>query len=126
MEFSTPEFGGRPPIDGYGDGGFRIDQKRVKGSMLLLPDGSFGPWAAATPEDILPSALTDLLTHREVFDLILIGTGATHALLPKDTRVFLREEGVHAEIMTTGAAARTYNVLLGEGRRIGAALLAVA
>ncbi|MBD3669127.1 MAG: Mth938-like domain-containing protein [Parvibaculaceae bacterium] len=125
MEFSNPDFGAQPPIDAYGDGGFRIDKKRVEGSMLLLPDEGMFPWDVSSVHDMTIEHFDRLIGARETFDLVLIGSGETLQLPPKPVREELAAIPLHFEVMDTGAACRTYNVLLGEGRRVAAALLAV-
>jgi uncharacterized protein len=58
-------------------------------------------------------------------ELLLIGTGARMAQIDRTLRQALRADGVVIEVMDTGAACRTYNVLMAEGRRVAAALIAV-
>ena len=63
-------------------------------------------------------------THSEI-DVLLVGTGVKLSEIPTTFRNSIEAAGVNVEIMSTPIACRTYNVLLGEGRRIGAALLAI-
>ena len=115
---------GRAPVDTYGNGGFRFAEMSHKGSILCLPSGIYG-WAAVTPQDF------NIGIFQRVFDesgleLLLVGTGQDLVPLPVDLLDHLSEKGIRADSMSTGAAARTFNVLLAEGRSVGAALLAVA
>ncbi|MGE0846650.1 MAG: Mth938-like domain-containing protein [Flavobacteriaceae bacterium] len=115
---------GRAPIDAYGNGGFRFAGMSHRGSLLLLP-GGIHAWEA-TAFDGLDRAVLDLLRAEvEAIDTLLVGTGATLVPLAPKLRVRLREMGIGADSMSTGSAARTYNVLLAEGRKVAAALIAV-
>ncbi|MCE7997929.1 MAG: hypothetical protein HEP70_03615 [Rhodobiaceae bacterium] len=125
MELSNTDFGNQPPIDAYGDRGFRLDKKRVEGSMYLLPDAGMFPWGVATIGDVTSSDFDEIAAAAESFDLLLIGTGATLEFPTADVRAYLANIPLHFEVMDTGAACRTYNVLLGEQRRVAAALIAV-
>lgn len=126
MDLSNTDFTGPPPIDAYGDGGFRLDKKRVEGSMILLPQAGMFPWGISVPAEILPATFDQLVAAADSFDLILIGTGNQIALPPRETLEFLSNIPLHFDVMDTGAACRTYNILLGENRRVAAALLAVS
>ena len=116
---------GRHPLDAYGAGGFRFADMSHRGSILALPSGVYA-WAAAAPGEITTSSLAQLFkeTHG-LIDLLLVGTGHELVRVPALLRLRLADFGVKCEAMQTGSAARTYNVLLGENRRVAAALLAV-
>ena len=114
---------GTHAIEGYGPGGFRFAGISHRGSILALPSGIHA-WDVATPEDLTLAAFSRVIAEgRGQIDHLLIGTGAR--MLPLfDLRDQLRAVGLHAEPMATDAAARTYSILLGEKRRVAAALLA--
>lgn len=117
-------FPGRAPIDAYGNGGFRFADMSHRGSILCLPSGIHG-WepadaAALTIEDFAP-----LLAEGNVIEILLVGMGRDLRPLPADLRKRLREAGISADPMSTGAAVRTFNVLLAEERAVAAALIAV-
>jgi uncharacterized protein len=115
-------FPGRAPIDAYGNGGFRFAEMSHIGSILCMPSGIYG-WE---PSEIL--AFIDfekLIAEVDSFDVLLVGMGVEIRPIPKALREALKERNVVAEPMSTGAAVRTYNVLLAEERRVAAALLAV-
>jgi uncharacterized protein len=111
-------------IDGYGDGGFHFGGMSHRGSILALPSGVYA-WDAATPDDLVIGAFTRVLSEpRGAIEHLLIGTGTE--LLPLfDLRDALRRAGLKSEPMATAAATRTYSILLGEKRKVAAALLAV-
>jgi uncharacterized protein len=105
------------PIDGYGPGFFRIDGKVLHGPCLITPWGA-GAWGGL--EDT-----ATLLALTGKIDVMFIGMGAEIAHVPADFRETLETAGIGVEVMNSPAAARTYNVLLSEGRRVAAALLPV-
>jgi uncharacterized protein len=115
---------GRAPIDAYGNGGFRFAGMSHKGSILCLPSGIHA-WNAATPADISETALARVLDEANNLDVLLVGTGRTQVFASPSLRRLFEERAIALEAMSTGAAARTYNVLLAEDRSVAAALLAV-
>jgi uncharacterized protein len=124
MTPATPRYPGRAPIDAYGNGGFRFAEMSHRGSILCLPSGVYA-WQPAAPSEIETAALAPVLAERGALDLLLLGTGRRSQPLGAEVRRAFDAAGVALEVMDTGAACRTYNVLLGEGRPVGAALLAV-
>ena len=114
---------GRAPVDSYGNGGFRFAEMSHRGSILCLPSGIYG-WTAQVPADITLANFKRVLAEQEL-ELVLVGTGSDLVPLPASLREALMVKGIRADPMSTGAAARTFNVLLAEGRSVGAALLAV-
>jgi uncharacterized protein len=113
-------FAGGVPIDGYAPGAFRVAGAVHRGPLAMLPGGA-APWAGLPEIRLFLDQIADL-------DLVLIGAGAEFGLPGTElvsARAELEAAGVGVEIMSTGAACRTYNVLLSEGRRIAAALMPV-
>ena len=121
MEFKRQSTGGLS-IDSYGDGGFRIDGRWYDGPVLVLPD-AVHPWAARSPEEVSIDGLGPILDCEPGVEILLFGLGRGFAVPPAGVRESLAEAGISADPMDTGAAARTYNVLLLESRRVAAALL---
>ncbi|MEQ8818022.1 MAG: Mth938-like domain-containing protein [Thalassobaculum sp.] len=114
-------------IHGYGDGGFRIAQVFHRGPVLVMPETTL-PWSVVPASALDPldlDALEPILAAEFRFDILLIGTGATQVFVPPAVRQRIRERGPVAEMMDSGAACRTFNLLLAEGRRVAAALLPV-
>lgn len=111
-------------ISSYGDGGFRIGEQRSIGSLIITPGGYY-PWEISDSTAIRFDSLKQITDQRDEIDILLIGTGERMVFLPKDLKQALREAGLGVDIMATGAAARTYNILLAEGRKVAAALIAV-
>lgn len=106
-----------PPVDGYGPGFFRIGGEVHHGAVLVLPTGVVA-WGGYEDEATLMQAAGQL-------DVLFIGTGAEIAHIPTGLRSALEDAGLGVESMASPPAARTYNVLLSEGRRVGVALLPV-
>jgi uncharacterized protein len=123
MTATEARYPGRAPIDAYGNGGFRFAHTSHRGSLLCLPSGIYA-WERPDPNRIY--AYSAVLAESEALDLLLLGTGRSLMLPGGDVRRALLEAGVSLEVMDTGAACRTYNVLLAEGRPVAAALVAVA
>ena len=114
---------GRHAIEAYGAGGFRFGGMGHRGSLLALPSGLY-PWDVLTLVDVTVAALHRLFEEADEIDHVLIGTGDTFALVDDSVVRACRERRIVAEPMATAAAARTYNILLGERRRVAAALVA--
>ncbi len=115
---------GRHLIDAYGAGGFRFADMSHKGSILMLPSG-VKAWAARDREPWRGADFTDVFAEAEAIELLLIGTGIDLRPLPEALRWRFRELRIATELMTTPPAARTYNILVAEGRKIAAALISV-
>ena len=115
-------------IDSYGNGGFRFGEMSHRGSILCLPNGV---WASrvTTPAEIDEQALALVFESAgggaNAVNHFLVGTGMDPAILPAALRQKFRDSKIAVEVMTTGAAIRTYNILLGENRPVGALLIAV-
>lgn len=123
MEFTEINSSEEAFVAGYGDGGFRMGDSRFEGSMMITPDG-FYPWVVSEKSEISIENLEPILNASGV-EIIVIGLGPNMAFLPKNIRAAFEEKKIAIEAMDTGAAARTYNVLLQEGRLVAAALIAI-
>jgi uncharacterized protein len=111
-------------IDAYGNGGFRFGGMSHRGSLLCLPDGIWA-WPVKNVSELMLAALLPVFERGEVLDVFLIGIGRDPWPLPERLRVRFRELAISVDTMPTGAAVRTYNILLAENRRVGAGLIAV-
>ncbi len=116
MRIDEIDFGGRIKLDAYGDGGFRVSGHFHLSSMLLTPTGP-KPWRPCALDDVTIDDFAPLMAERDGFEVIMFGTGARFAPPAKANLL--------VEFMDTGAACRTFNVLLAENRRVAAALLAI-
>jgi uncharacterized protein len=117
-------FPGRAAIEAYGNGGFRFAGMSHRGDLLCLPSGIYG-WQAPTPEGIDEASLAKVFAESAAIEILLIGTGVDLVPLTPAVRSRLREAAIGAEVMATGPAVRTFNVLLAEERLVAAALIAV-
>ncbi|MDP1909174.1 MAG: Mth938-like domain-containing protein [Hyphomicrobium sp.] len=124
MASAKAHFPGRAPIDAYGDGGFRFADMSHRGSLLIVPSGIYG-WDVAAFDELTPERCAPFLAELKRPAFVLLGTGTEHRMPPEPVRKLFAEAGIGLEPMSTGAAARTYNVLLAEGRDFGAGLIAV-
>jgi uncharacterized protein len=115
---------GRHRIEDYGKGGFRFADMSHRGSILALPTG-VRALAQTAARDIDAALIDFALEDSGGLDILIFGTGPDLLPLPSALRAKLREAGVGCETMATGAAVRTYNLLVDEGRRVGALLIAV-
>ena len=111
-------------VDGYGDGGFRIKGRRYAGPVVVMENGV---WPMKLLSDgIIDPVIADILDKNVPRpEIILLGMGERMTLPPKALKAALMAHGLPFDPMDSGAAARTYNVLLMEGRRVAALLLPI-
>ena len=113
---------GRQVIESYGASGFRVSGVAHQGAILVFPDATL-PWDGATGFAALTLASFTAVIERGGIEILLVGCGRRMVPLAGDLRARLRAAGIVVDTMDTGAACRTYNVLLAEDRRVAAALL---
>jgi uncharacterized protein len=121
---ATPHLPNPAPIDAYGKGGFRFAGMSHRGSLLCLPDGIWA-WPVTGLAELNEVALLPVFERAGKLDLFLIGAGGDPWVLAEGLRARFRALSISVDAMTTGAAVRTYNILLAENRRVGAGLIAV-
>jgi uncharacterized protein len=121
---AQPHFPGTAPIDTYGKGGFRFAGMSHRGSLLCLPHGIWA-WPVVTPDEISEDTLAPVFVRAAELDFVILGCGRDPWPVPEPLRARFRELKLSFDAMTTGAAVRTYNVLVAEGRRVAAALVAI-
>jgi uncharacterized protein len=112
---------GRQLIERYRPSGFRITGVIWRGSVLVFPDLTL-PWTAAALEAVTAESLRPVVEHGGV-QILLLGLGNRMSTIDRELRGALRRAGISIEPMDTGAACRTYNLLVAEDRRVAAALL---
>jgi uncharacterized protein len=110
--------GTRQLIERYGASGFRVSGVVFAGPILVLPDRTIAWKEAAATIDALAPAIA-----YGGFELILLGLGRRGTPVRPALRAALRARGIGVEAMDTGAACRTYNLLLAEDRLVAAALM---
>lgn len=124
IEIRPAHFPDRAPIDAYGNGGFRFADMSHRGSLLLLPSGIYG-WEPIDAKELTVGHFEKILAEAQDIEVLLIGTGDGMRVLPKELRAAFKEAGISVDPMSTGAAVRTYNIMLSESRAVAAALIAV-
>lgn len=115
---------GRHALEAVGEGGFRFADMSHRGSLLILPSG-FHAWPIKTINDLQPSSFHPLFAEANDIDFVLIGTGEKIIRLAEPLLWRFREFSFQFDVMASLAAARTYNVLVAEKRRVAAALIAI-
>jgi uncharacterized protein len=116
---------GQHPIEKFGDGGFSFGGMSHRGSLLILPSGMRALSALAI-EDVTSSHLPELAAEKHLVDFLLVGTGTAMKRLPRTLADWFSTQAIRHDAMSTSAAISTYNVLLAEGRRVAAILIAAA
>jgi uncharacterized protein len=111
-------------IDAHGGGGFRFAGLSHRGSLLCLPDGIWA-WPIAAPTEMSDEVLSLVFARVADLDFFILGTGTALWITPEPLRIRFSESHISVDTMTTGPAVRTYNVMLMEGRRVGAGLIAI-
>ncbi len=124
IEIREAHFPGRAPIDAYGNGGFRFADMSHRGSLLCLPSGIHG-WDLVEGDPLTVAALSTILADASGIEVLLVGTGSKLRPIPAEVRAALKARGIASDPMSTGAAVRTYNIMLAESRAVAAALIAV-
>jgi uncharacterized protein len=119
-----PHLPRQAPIDAHGAGGFRFAGLSHRGSLLCLRDGIWA-WPVTGATALTEEALAPVFARAGGLDFFVLGTGVAPWIMPQPLRIRFREAGIALDIMTTGPAVRTYNVMLMESRRVGAGLIAV-
>ena len=111
-------------IEAYGDGGFRFAGMSHRGSLLCFPDGIWA-WPIRGVAELSKDLLAPVFARADALDFFLVGGGRDPFVLPESLRARFRDVSLTVDAMPTGAAVRTWNILLAEGRRVGAGLIAV-
>lgn len=112
-------------IDAHGGGGFRFAGMSHRGSLLSLPDGIWA-WPVASVDTLTEAALSFVFAQAGRLDFFIVGTGSKPWIVPPALRARFGAAHISLEVMTTGPAVRTYNVMRMENRRVGAGLIAIA
>ena len=124
MELTRQAPAGRELIQSYAGGKFRVSDVVYQSSVIVTPKTTFA-WPPARFDDIAFESFAPLLTGEIEVDVCLLGCGPRMQRLPLALRTALKEKGLTVEPMDTGAACRTYNMLIAENRMVAAALIAL-
>jgi uncharacterized protein len=120
----SAHYPGRAPIDAYGNGGFRFADMSHRGSILCLPSGVYA-WNVTGEAPLTLADFEPVFSEKDRLMFLLLGTGRSQIFPSLALRKGFDDAGLGLEVMDTGAACRTYNVLLAEQRPVAAALIAV-
>ena len=123
MAGNDPHLPQAAAIEAYGKSGFRFAGLSHRGSILCLPTGIWA-WPVTSPTEIDEKALARVIASHDI-DLCVLGTGNALWAMPEALRWRFRDARIGLDVMPTAPAVRTYNILFGERRRVGAALIAV-
>jgi len=124
MDITPPVAADRQLIQGYGDGGFRVSGVRYSGSIIVFPWETVS-WPVVAGDNFTVEHFCAIRDAGNEVSVLLLGCGAKTSLIGTQLRAQVRAWGVVIEAMDTGAACRTYNVLLSEDRFVAAALIAI-
>jgi uncharacterized protein len=124
LDITPAIYAGGQLVQRYGEGGFRVSGEDYSGSVIVLDEQTV-LWDVTSVDQITMENLLPVFEVEPRPVILLIGCGAKFTPPPKDLRLALKEKGIALEWMDTGAASRTYNVLLAEGRPSAAALIAI-
>ena len=113
---------GRQVIDSYGPARFRVANLVYESSVLVFPDRTV-TWPVRSMDEVSLQSFHQVIVVEPSVDVLLVGCGPQMHRLEPELRRELREAGIGVETMDTGAACRTYNALLAEGRHVAAALI---
>ena len=125
MEITPAIPGDRQVIAGYGAGLFRISGVVHNSSVIVFTDRTIA-WPVQSLDDLTIDSLAPVRDADPTVEMLLLGVGGQNALVPSALRKALRDAGIVLDSMDTGAACRTYNVLMAEDRRVAAALIALS
>ncbi|MEO1765828.1 Mth938-like domain-containing protein [Thiobacter aerophilum] len=121
MKLHLAQFAGQNAFTGYGAGYVLVNGERFERSLIVLPDRLITDWTPRTSAELTEADLAFLATL--AVDIVLLGTGARLCFPPPGLAQTLPRQGIGLEVMDSQAAARTYNILLAEGRRVAAAVM---
>jgi uncharacterized protein len=108
-------------VTAYGTGWLEINARRYEHALLVQPEAPVVPWAPARFEELAAEHFEAIVEHAP--EVVLLGTGATQRFAHPRLTAALAARRIGVETMDTGAACRTYNILMSEGRKVLAALL---
>ena|SRR5687767_9477837 len=124
MKIEREQAEGRNLFTGYGEGYVEVNGKRYASSLVVSGDRLVADWPLASFDEITADHLAAILELKP--EILLLGTGRAFAFPDRARLRPLYEARLGVEVMDTPAACRTYNILLGEGRHVVAALVVEA
>ena len=124
VDIRRAHFPAPAPIESYGNGGFRFAGMSHRGSLLMLPSGIHG-WDLMEGDPLTVENFQRVVDEAADIEVLLVGTGKDIRPLPAALKARFKEHRISSDPMSTGAAVRTYNIMLAESRAVAAAFIAV-
>ena len=121
MKFERDLSQGKYTFSGYGEGYVEINRERHSSSLVVSGERLVTDWPVTRVEGLAPDHMAAILELAP--EIVLLGTGARLTFPEPAQLAPLYKAGLGVEVMDTPAACRTYNILLGEGRNVVAALI---
>jgi uncharacterized protein len=121
MKFSEADIGGGHRIQGYAPGRIVIDGTSYTTGLILTPERILSGWGPASAAELGEDHIGALVALDP--QVIIIGTGARQVFPAPAVYAAAMRCGVGVEVMDTGAACRTYNIVMAEGRKVVAGLM---
>jgi len=121
MKIEREQAEGRNMFTGYGAGYVEVNRTRYTESLVVGAEQLVTNWPLASVDALAADHFAAVMEMKP--EIVLIGTGATFVFPEPGRLAPLRSAGIGVEVMDTPAACRTYNILLGEGRNVVAALI---
>lgn len=117
---------GKKVITAYGHNSFSINEERIIGQNIIVTPNKVQAWHITNIDELKDAEkFTEILTSEIKPEILLIGSGDNHIFLTDQIITLFRQNNIKVDTMQTGAACRTYNILLAEGREVVAALLRI-
>ena len=110
-------------IASYAQGQVVINEQRLTRSLVIMPETLLSDWPPQTFEAFTTEHFATIVAYQP--EIVLLGTGASLRFPAPALLAPLYDAGIGVEVMDTGAACRTYNILMAEGRTVAAALLMI-
>jgi uncharacterized protein len=121
MKFNLEQPAAAHLVRAYGPGLLRIGERSFGASVIVTATTVIEHWRPRRMEDLEPADLEPLIALRP--EVLLLGSGQRQSFPERRVLARLYDSRIGFEVMDTGAACRTYNVLVGEGRNVAAALI---
>ena len=118
----TPDPRQRQVIESYGAGRFRVSGVEYRGAIQVVSSAT-APWLVEAATAIAPDNLALVMARIPAVEILVVGCGARAVFVAPSVRAIFKARGIVLDVMETGAACRTWGVLLAEGRRAAAALM---
>ena len=123
MKFAEDNLSDGYFITSYDTGALRVNGKTINTSLVIAPDQLLEDWSISDINELSTSHIEKIIQLKP--ELVLLGTGAQLRFPEMAIYAELIQMGISIDVMDTGAACRTYNILSNEGRRVVAGLIII-